>query len=212
MRAVLHGGWVDYVVYMGMTERYPDWFQNEVLDDIFMDVNRYTLWVPKEERSVDYHEKTLVEDYSVFLRKPDGEIMCTTQYVFMQLYYVFIYDGYSNHGIAAFEEDCIEYVECQPGVLTAKYPDWFYEYFTEAVHFPQERESVFIYDLDTTQAPVTSSSIDIVEPLDSSVGQVAVDTHCVFLKNLHGEIRHMEYSDFLKHYHPGPVGGHIYGS
>lgn len=210
MRAVLHGGWVDYVMYMGLTERYPDWFHQEVLDDIFMDEHRFTFWVPEEERSWDYYEKDLVESDSVFLRKPNGDIFRTSRYVFEQLYVVFLYDGFSNHGLAAYEDDCIEYVECQPGVLSAEYPDWFYEYFTEAIHFKDEGESIFIYDLDTTNPPITSSSINIVEPLDSTIGQVAVDEHCVFLRNFLGEIKHMDYSDFLKYYYPGPVGGHVY--
>lgn len=206
MRAVLHGGWVDYVIYMGMTERYPEWFERDVLDDIFMDEHRFTFWLPKEERSWDYHEKTLVEVDSVFLRKPNGDLFCTSKYVFDQLYIVFLYDGFSNYGIAAYEEDCIEYVECQPGVLSAEYPDWFYEHFTESVNIPGE-ESILLYD--TEKHHLTSQ----VGPFVLNVaGDISVNTHCVFLKNLLGEIRHMEYSDFLKHYHPGPVGGHIYGN
>lgn len=211
MKAVLHGSWVDYVIYMGMTERYPEWFQKEVLDDIYMDEHRFTFWLPEEERPWDYHEKELVESDSVFLRKPNGEIFRTSKYVFEQLYVIFLYDGFSNHGIAAYEEDSIEYVECQPGVLSAEYPDWFYEYFTEAIHFQNCNESIFIFEINTPGNPVTSSTRNQVVPLGSGLGQVAVDTHCVFLRNFLGEIRHMEYSDFLKHYHPGPVGGHIYG-
>lgn len=212
MRAVLHGSWVDYVVYMGLNERYPKWFEEEVLDDIYMDEHRYTFWMPRSERPWDYYEKDLVETDSVFLRKPNGEVFRTTKYVFEQLYVIFLYDGYSNYGIAAYEEDCIEYVECQPGVLNNGYPDWFYEYFTEALHFKDGNESIFIYELDNTNPPITSNSKDIVEPLDNDIGQVAVDRHCVFLRNFLGEIRHMDYVDFIKYYHPGPLGGHTYGS
>lgn len=210
MRAVLHGGWVDYVIYMGITENYPDWFNKEVLNDIYMDESRFTMWQPEEERSWDYYEKDCIESDSVFLRKPNGEIFMTSKYVFDQLYVIFLYDGFSNYGVAAYRDDCIEYVECQPGVVSADHPDWFYEYFTEAVHFQDQKESIFIFD--RSSPVVIGSSSNGVISLTGDVGQISVDSHCVFLRNFLGEIKHMEYSDFLKHYHPGPIGGFSYGS
>ena len=200
MRAVLHGGYVDYVIYTGLTERYPKWFRKEVLDEIYMDSHRYTFWAPKEERPFDYYEMTLVEDYSVFLRKSDGSIFCTSYDVFTQLYTVFLYEDYMNHGVAAFTEDCIEYVECQPGILSAEYPDWFYEFFTEVANLPME-QTVLMYD--TSQSLYAQAGGYVIKLYDA----VIVDTHCVFLQNQFGEVRHMEYGDFIKHYNPGPVGG-----
>lgn len=210
MIAAFHDSYVDYVLYMGMTEEYPQWFKDEVLEAIYMDCHRYTFYVPLEERTSDYYEKTLVEDYSVFLRKNDGEIFCTSYDAFRELYDIFKYDGFTNSGVAAFSEDCITYVECQPGVLSAEYPDWFYEFFTEAIHFPPDNESIFIFDLDSTNPPISSSDREsnIISSLDASAGQVAIDHHCVFLRNYLGEIRHMRYETFLKHYNPGPLGGH----
>lgn len=204
MLAALRGSYVDYVNYMGLTEKYPVWFHRDVLDDIYMDESRYTFWIPESERPVDYYEKELVEQFSVFLRKPGGEIFCTTTDAFEELYTVFKYDAFENSGVAAFSEDVIKYVECYPGRLSKRYPDWFYEYFTESIHFPDQEESIFIYELDTTNPPVQSRDIDIIEPLDQDICQVSVDEHCVFLCNHLGEIRHMLYSNFIKYYTPGP--------
>jgi len=212
MIAAFHNSYVDFVIYMGMTEDYPTWFEEEVLVSVYMDEHRYTFYIPLEERTSDYYEKTLVEDYSVFLRKTTGEIFCTTYDAFMELYDIFTYNGFSNSGIAAFSEDCITYVECEPGVLSAEYPDWFYEFFTEAIHFPPGNESIFIFDMDNSSIPISTSDkdSDVISPLDTSMGQVSIDHHCVFLRNHLGEIRHMRYETFLKYYNPGPLGGHYY--
>lgn len=204
MLAALRGSYVEYVTYTGITEKYPVWFHREILDDIYMDQNRFTFWAPEEERGTDYYEKTLVEDYSVFLRKTDGSVLCTTYDVFSDLYVIFKYDAFTNSGMAAFKEDTIEYVECQPGVLSREYPDWFYEFFTEAAHFPQEEESIFIFDVDTTDTPLRSSKYGVEEMEMGEVGQVSVDDHCVFLRNHLNEIMHMEYYKFLEMFNPGP--------
>jgi len=206
MIAALHEGVVDFVHFMGMTENYPKWFKREVLDDIFMDSERYTFWVPEDERRSYYYEQILVEDYCVFLRKPDGDVTCVSYEVFENMYTQLTYNAHSNSGVASFIEDTISYVECLPGLISNEYPDWFYEFFTEAVHFPTE-ESIFIYDLDSTKPPITSSSMDIVEPLDESTCQVFIDHHCVFLRNHLGEIRHMPYATFKKYYTSGPNWG-----
>jgi hypothetical protein len=185
MRAALRGTYVEFVLYMGITEKYPLWFEEEIYRNIYMDESRYTFWIPQEERRMDYYEKTLIEDYSVFLKKPNGEIHVTDYDVFQELYVAFQYDAFTNSGIAAFEDDCIDYVECQPGVLTAEYPLWFYEFFTEAVHLYQEDTTILFYEN----------------------GEVTVNNHCVFLKNRYGEIKGMLYDEFLKYYDDNPVIG-----
>lgn len=185
MKAALRDSYIEFVTFMGITEKYPLWFEKELCDTIYMDEHRYTFWVPKEERKIDYYEKTLVEDYSVFLKKPNGDIFVTDYDIFSDLYTSFRYDAFTNSGIAAFNEDCIEYVECTGGLLTREYPVWFYEYFTEAVHFPQEQESILIFE----------------------DGEVSVNTHCVFLRNKFGEIKGMLYDEFLKYYDPNPIIG-----
>lgn len=186
---------------MGITETYPRWFREEVMDNIFMDSNRFTFWTFEEERSFDYYEKELVEVYSVFLRKPDGDLKLTDYDTFEKLYRTLTYEDFSNSGIAAFEEDCIEYVECQPGVLSSEYPDWFYEYFTESIHLPNE-ETIFIFDTYSATTPISSHNLNsnVIEHLNEEIGQVSIDHHCVFLRNYLGEIRHMRYEDFEKFY------------
>ena len=205
MIAALYEGVVEFVLYMGMTENYPGWFTREVLDDIFMDSERYTFWVPEGERQVYYYEQILVEDYCVFIRKTDGDITCISYDVFQDMYTQLEYNVHSYSGVASFLEDTTSYVECVPGVLSEEYPDWFYEYFTESIHIPCE-ESIFIFDLDTTDPPITSTTVNlqISEPLNGTMGQVSVDHHCVFLRNHLGEIMHMPYETFTKYYTSGP--------
>src|SRR5690606_38554608 len=144
-------------------------------------------------------------DYSVFLRKPNGEIFVTDYDIFSELYISFRYDAFTNSGLAALENDCIEYVECHGGVLTAEYPAWFYEYFTEVVNFP-DKETIYSYDTDK-QHLVYEHGLFSVNPK----GEVSVDQHCVFLRNKYGEIRGLLYDDFLKHYDPNPGTGDSYG-
>lgn len=180
MKVALHNSYVEYVCFMGITEKYPKWFQKEIYNNVLVDEDRYTFYVPEDLRSPDYHEKVLIEDYSVFIRKPNGEIFVTNFDIFNELYITFEYNAFTNSGLAAFEPDTIEYVECHPGILSAGYPDWFYDYFTEAVNFPEE--TIFMHDN----------------------GGVSVDHHCVFLCNKYGEIKHMEYRKFLKYYNPEP--------
>lgn len=203
MRAALRDSYVEFVLFMGMTERYPLWFEKEMEYTIYQDADRYTFWVPIGERRSDYYEKTLVEDYSVFLRKPNGEVFVTDYDVFQGMYTSFKYDAFTNSGIAAFDEDCIEYVECQAGVLSAGYPVWFYEYFTEAINFPQDEETIYFYDEE--KHCLTASRGSLLVPIG---GEASVTTHCVFLHNKFGEIRGMAYNDFIKHYDPDPqIGG-----
>ena len=199
MKAALRGSYIEFVIFMGVTERYPQWFQEELEDTISLDDSRYTFYVPRDERNMGYYEKQLVEDYSVFLKKPDGEIFVTDYDIFTDLYATFIYNTFKNSGLASLEDDTIEYVECQPGVLPAGYPTWFYEYFTEAFNFPQDEETVYLYDTDKHRLTATRGSL-IVEV----GGQASVTSHCVFLRNKYGEIRGMSYDDFLKYYDPDP--------
>lgn len=183
MKAALRDSYLEYVYFTGVTERYPSWFAEELYYGGYMNENKYTFYVPLHQRSPDYYEKTLIEDYTVFLRKCDGSLHVTDYDTFKGLYTEFTYNRFYNCGIAAFDEDCIEYVECYPGVLPAGYPEWFYEYFTEAIILPQECEGFMLFSNDNT---------------------VEVTDHCVFLLNKYGEIRGMYYDEFLKYYDPDP--------
>lgn len=183
MKAALKGSYVEFVLFAGITEKYPLWFEKELGETIYMDESRYTFWVSREERNPEYHEKQLIEDYSVFLRKDTGEVHVTDYDVFSDLYTAFAFNIFTNSGLAALGEDCIEYVECHPGVLPREHPHWFYEYFTECDNLPP--------------GPFDGETL-----LHSKDGEVSVDTHCVFLRNRLGEIRGMEYDAFLKHYDP----------
>lgn len=44
MRAALHGSYVDYVLYTGVTERYPLWFEKLLEDCTYTDESRFTIW------------------------------------------------------------------------------------------------------------------------------------------------------------------------
>lgn len=197
MKAAIRGSYVEFVIYNGMTEKYPQWCAEELYECAFTDESRFTFWVYSDERKPDYYEKQLIEDYSVFLRKPNGDIHLTDYDVFLEMYHSFTFDSFTNSGIAAFKEDCIDYVECKGGVLTREYPTWFYEFFTEAVNLPQG-ETIYFHDHNcgtTTQGPFLEVSDD---------GQVSVDSHSVFLRNRFGEIKGMLYSDFIKHFDDKP--------
>lgn len=205
MRVALKDSYVEYVYYMGATERYPSWFQEELYDCTFTDDSRFTFWVPCDQRKPDYYEKQLVEDYSVFLRKPNGEVHVTDYDTFNEMYILFKYDAFTNSGIAALEQDCIEYVEARPGVLTDGYPEWFYEYFTEAFNFPRDEKTFYFYDTEKHVLTASRDSMDI-----TIGGDVTVTDHCVFLRNKYGEIRGMTYDQFLKYYDPNPKIGEKY--
>jgi hypothetical protein len=105
MRAALRDSYIEFVLFMGMTEKYPLWFEKEMEYTVCQDENRYTFWVPMDERKPDYYDKQLVEDYSVFLRKPNGEVFVTDYDVFSSMYTTFYYNAFNNSGIAAFDED-----------------------------------------------------------------------------------------------------------
>ena len=202
MRVAFRNSYVEYVFFMGSTEKYPPWFAEELYDSTFEDESNFTFWVPMEERRPDYYEKQLVADYTVFLRKPNGEIHVTDYDVFQELYHVFKYDAFTNSGIAAYAQDCIEYVECRPGVLPTGYPEWFYAYFTEAFNYPQDEKTFFLYDTDQHCLVAVRDSIEV-----SAGGDVTVKEHCVFLHNKFGEIMGMTYDEFLKYYDDDPHFG-----
>jgi len=199
MRAALRDGYVEFVIFNGVTEKYPLWFEKELDECTYTDESRFTFWVAADERKPDYYEKQLIEDYSVFLRKPNGEVHVTDYDVFQELYITFRYDAFINSGIAAFEDDCIDYVECRGGVLSKEYPLWFYEFFTEAVNLPQG-ETVYFHDANMVNPG--NGRGPFLEVTDD--GQVSVDTHSVFLRNKFGEIRGMLYDDFIKWYDDNP--------
>lgn len=186
MEAALRGSYVEFVIFAGITEKYPLWFEEEMYECVHMDESRYTFWVPNGERKPDYYDKQLVEDYSVFLRKSTGEIFVTDYDAFTEMYTTFRFDRFTNSGIAAFTDDCIEYVECTGGALTREYPAWFYEYFTEAVNFHEQ--TILFCDAN---------------------GDITVDGHYIFLRNKHGEIKGMSYDEFLKYFDDDPIIGGV---
>lgn len=183
MRAALHGSYVDYVLYTGVTEKYPLWFKRQLDECTYTDESRFTFWVSPEERRPDYYEKQLIEDYTVILKKPNGEIHLTDYDVFQNLYITFSYNAFTNSGIAAYENDTITYVECKPGILDNGYPDWFYEYYTEAVNLPDDLEGFMLIARDDV---------------------VMVTGHCVVLRNKVGEIRALSYEQFAQFYDDKP--------
>lgn len=189
---------MEFVIFNGVTEKYPAWFEEEIYDAIYTDESRYTFWMHWTQRNIDYYEKQLVEDYSVFLRKPNGEIHLTDYDVFQEMYTSFRYDAFTNSGIAAFKDDCIEYVECRGGVLSREYPTWFYEFFTEAVNLPQG-ETIFFHDCNLATNNGSGPFLQV-----SDDGEVSVDSHSVFLRNKFGEIRGMLYEDFKRFYDDNP--------
>lgn len=183
MRAALHGSYVEYVLFMGTAERYPQWFKDLLEASTYTDESRFTFWVFPEERRPDYYEKQLIEDYSVILRKSNGDVHITDYETFQDLYITFGYDAFTNSGIAAYEDDAIEYVECKPGVLDPGYPSWFYEYFTEAVNLPSEFNGFMLF-----------SDNDTIE----------VTTYTVVLRNKVGELMTMPYKKFKRYYDDRP--------
>lgn len=183
MKAALRGRYVEVVFFMGTEERYPDWFMEEIYDATYTDESRYTFWVDRFQRRPDYHEKQLVEDYSVFIRKGNGEVFVTDYDAYQQVYHTFMYDGFNNWALAGFNEDVIDYVECHGGIGTSGYPDWFYEYFTESLNNPQDNESIYISDI---------------------CGELVVVEHCAVLRNMHGEIKVLPWNKFLLFYDPNP--------
>jgi hypothetical protein len=204
MKVALRDSYVEYVLFAGVTEKYPPWFEEELYDTILIDDSRYTFWLHHNERTMEYYEKQLVEDYSVFLRKSNGEIHLTDYDVFGDMYMAFTYNEFTHSGIAALHEDCIEYVEAKAGVLPAGYPLWFYEYFTEAFNYPQDTKTFFFYDTDQHVLKASRGSMEV-----TAGGDVTITEHCVFLRNKYGEIRGMTYREFLKYYDDDPeIGGY----
>ena len=199
MRAALKDSYVDFIIFMGMTEKYPLWFEKELNECAYTDESRFTFWVDKGERRPDYYEKQLIDEYSVFLRKANGDVHITDYDTFQNLYVTFRYDAFTNSGIAAFEDDTIEYVECIGGMLSVTYPAWFYEYFTESVNLPDSETMFFREEHGHESGDERGPFMDIDE-----YGGVSVDTHCVFLRNKFGEIKGMLYSDFKKWYDDNP--------
>lgn len=183
MKAALRGSYVEVVFFMGVNERYPMWFSEELYNNIFTDESRYTFYVPRQERTIMYHEKQLVEDYTVFLRKPNGDIHVTDYDAYDALYMTFRFDAFENSAFAAMYDDVIEYVECQGGQVQSGYPDWFYEWVSEAINYPEGEESMLI---------------------DVNGQDISITDHCAILQNKFGEIKIMDWDKFLKYYDPDP--------
>lgn len=182
MWTALRGHYVQFVVFMGVSEKYPEWFIEEIANRVFVNESRYSFWTPPPERLCDYYEKELIEAYSIVLRKSNGETHIAEIDTFTDMYRVFKYDLSENGGVAAFKEDVIEYVECFPGGLIDAYPEWFYQYFTEALNNQKDEES-YLFSIDGS-------------------GHITIKERCVFLINRFGEIRQMSYGNFLKYYEP----------
>lgn len=203
-RVALRGSYVEVVFFMGINERYPAWFADELYNNIFQDADRYTFWVPEYQRTPDYHEKQLVDDYSVFIRKTTGEIHVIDYDLFIEVFYLFRYDKFTNSGLAAMNEDCIDYVECHGGELSSGYPEWFEEYFTEAVNFPGDDSTLFFYDNNDPFDDVVTLVVNDNSVVVAINGDVEVTSRCVFLRNKFGEVRGLGYHTFLKYYDPDP--------
>lgn len=201
MKAAIRGSYVEVVFFMGINERYPLWFEQELYNNIFMDSDRYTFWVPHHERRVDFYEKTLVEDYSVFIRKPNGDIHVTDYDAFTDLYHLFRLDNFTNSGLAALQEDTIDYVECHGGELTRGYPEWFEQHFSEAVNIPQEDETIFFYSSNYGDVEIVVKDDSIFVSVD---GSMSITSRCVFLCNKYGEIRGISWGEFVRFYDPDP--------
>jgi hypothetical protein len=182
MFAALRGTYVQFVVFMGVSERYPKWFIEEISNRVFSDDSRFCFWTPPPERELDYYEKELIEMYSIVVRKPDGSTHVMEQHTFTELYEVFQYNKSLNGGRAAFHEDIIEYVECVGGTMLDIYPPWFYEFFTECINHPDGTET-YLLDIDGN-------------------GGLIIGGNYVVLRNKLGEVKPMLYLDFLKHYDP----------
>ena len=180
--AALKEGVVDYVIFQGTweatTSQYPRWFQEEVMDGILVDENRYTRYIERPERAIDYYDKTLVEYDSVFLRKPNGDIHCTTYDIFEELYVSLDVNPRTNSGIAAFREDTIEAVECQGGLPEA-YPSWFYNFFSDGIVIESIDETILFYGDDR---------------------EISITEVSYFLRNRRGQIAHMDKETFDKYY------------
>lgn len=182
MKCAIRGSYLEVVFFMGTNEHYPDWFVEEIYNKVIIDESNYTSYVHHDERTWEYHEKQLISDYTVFLRKSNGEIHICDLDVFNDMYEEFRYDRFTNSGLAAFHEDVMDYVECQGGNVLSGYPDWFYEAMTEAINIPGE-ESIFI---------------------DSSDKEICITDHCVFLRNKFGEIKIISWESFVKFYDHDP--------
>lgn len=176
--AALKEGVVDYVIFSGEFEQYPRWFIEEVIDGILVDENRYTRYIPKPNRTVDYYDKTMVEHDSVFLLKEDGDIHCTTYDTFEELYIPLENNPRTNSGVAAFREDTIEIVECHGGLPEA-YPSWFYDFFSEGIVIKDLNETILFYGGER---------------------EISIKGHSYFLRNKQGQVAHMEPDTFDKYY------------
>lgn len=184
MKAALRGSYLDAAFFMGVNESYPHWFAEELYDATVTDESRYTFWVDQGARRPDYHEKILVEDYSVFLRKKNGDIFVTDYDALDSLYTIFKTNKFNNSALVAFNDDVIDYVECRGGTpLYGMDDDWFYEYFTEVVNHPQEEESIFF---------------------TVNNGELTVKQHCAVLQNKFGEIKVLDWRTFVRFYDPNP--------
>lgn len=180
MIASLKEGVVEYVLFVGVDSGdYPPWFLREIRNGIYVDESLYTRYIPESERFYDYYDKTVVEDYSVFLRKPDGSVFCTNYDTFTELYSILENVPRTNSGIAAFKEDCIEIVECVNGRLPEAYPEWFFNYFSGGVTMQSHEETILFYGDD---------------------GEIQLSSHCVFLRNREGSIAYMDYRQFEAQY------------
>ena len=206
MKAALRGSYVQVAFYMGDNETYPDWMADELANCTFTDESRYTFWVPEDMRKPDYFEKQLIGDYSVFLRKPDtGEIHVTSTDTYGDLYMEFQFDAFTNSALAAFHDDVIEYVECRGGeVVDSGYPDWFYEWITEAINYPG-------YDnaRDAIQGGLVGSECEESMLIDVDGNDFSIVDHCVVLRNKFGEMKIMEWEKFNRLYDTDPVASII---
>lgn len=100
---------IDYAIFNGLTERYPEWFEKIVVDHTYVDEFGFSI----------YGLDSLVEGYDVFVRNSKGEVKKLDYELFDNSYLTI------NDRIAVPRASTIEYL-IYDGVKS-NYPGWFVE-------------------------------------------------------------------------------------
>src|SRR5699024_11929041 len=76
MECVFRHSIMTYTTYEGITHNYPKWFRDEIVDHTYVDEYGYSV----------YNLDTLVEDWDIFLRNSNGDVLRTNQESFDLFY------------------------------------------------------------------------------------------------------------------------------
>lgn len=76
MECVFRHSVMTYTKYEGITHNYPAWFRDEIVDHTYVDEYGYSV----------YNLDTLVEDWDIFLRNSNGDVLRTNQESFDLFY------------------------------------------------------------------------------------------------------------------------------